>query len=756
MSARRVAIGAGAIGVIGLSVACASSAPPMSAPMEEQSRMAKDEAAPGADYGEPSGSIAPASPTVAAAVDSAPMKAKAPARAEGKMGRAENKPTDAEKSAADGDDGGGERMRSWFPEAFLWRPLVATDASGVATLDVRVPDQLTTWRILALAHTQAGAQAGATHTFASALPLYVDPVVPGWMYAGDRVDLPVQVVNTTDAAVSAPLTVTADGALVGQAAASLTLPAGATIVQRVSLSAEGAGKSHVTAILSGGDAVQREIPVIPRGRPVDRIRGGTVASTVGFALTAPDGADPTTEELSVLVFPGPLAVLQSEIERGGSGASASDAAYGFALATRIGDLSKLAGFEVDADSVRRLKIVSWQRVVQHARAPDPGVAADLLAAMRGTTDHEQAVELIGRLQRTLADGQRADGTWARSYSGTLQNVLVSTAFGGRQLSDDQTGPRLKAKGALARQMAQITDPYTAAVVLASGLVEGADAEKLRAIVTDAVVDVDGHKSVAVPAQVTNPWGWAPSRAEMLAWTILALPATVEWRGDLVAELMSGYDASWGFGAGPADVVALEAVATSLPGIDKPVDVVLKVDGVEVDRARLDPTQPKVPAVLDARGAVGQIDLSVSPAVPGLAYVATLHAWVPWTGEERLPGVDVEIASTPMKSGEDATISLTLSAPSGTSLVIEQGLPAGATVDEGSLAAMSDRIVDFAVKTDRVRLVTRPFQAGEAMVLPIIVRPAFAGQFSTIPLGIEPRGDAGQRAELEPLVWTISG
>ena len=43
-------------------------------------------------------------------------------------------------------------VRQWFPEAFLWQPRVVTNEQGMATLEVRVPDQLTSWRVLALAH----------------------------------------------------------------------------------------------------------------------------------------------------------------------------------------------------------------------------------------------------------------------------------------------------------------------------------------------------------------------------------------------------------------------------------------------------------------------------------------------------------------------------------------------------------------------------------------------------------------------------
>src|SRR4029079_17105535 len=68
--------------------------------------------------------------------------------------------------------------RAWFPETFLFEPLVITDEHGAAVVAVRVPDRLTTWRVLALAHSRSGAQGGAVTSFLGTLPTYVDPVVP--------------------------------------------------------------------------------------------------------------------------------------------------------------------------------------------------------------------------------------------------------------------------------------------------------------------------------------------------------------------------------------------------------------------------------------------------------------------------------------------------------------------------------------------------------------------------------------------------
>jgi len=188
-----------------------------------------------------------------------------------------------------------------------------------------------------------------------------------------------------------------------------------------------------------------------------------------------------------------------------------------------------------------------------------------------------------------------------------------------------------------------------------------------------------------------------------------------------------------------------------------VEVVLTLDGNEVDRQQLDPAQPRVPAVLTGPpGAKNpEIGLRVEPEVPGLAFVATLASWVPWSGEEQMAGVEVETEVERMKVGLDSTLTLRLSAPSGVALVVEQGLPAGATVDESSLASVGDALVDHQVFTDRVRLQTRAFRAGEVMEFPIQVRPAFAGRFQTLPLTLEATGRVGQRVFLRPVVWEVA-
>lgn len=653
----------------------------------------------------------------------------------------------------------GQAVRSWFPEAFLWQPLVETGDDGTAKVDVKVPDTLTTWRVLALAHTRDGHQAGTVSTFATRLPLYVDPVVPGWLYAGDTLELPVQVVNASSDPVTAPLDVSTSGALTGQGTTTVHLGPGDSDVRWIPLAADGAGPAKVRATLGDADAAERTIPVSPAGRPVERTRGGLLSASRTFHLAGPAKADPRTQRLSVLVFPGPLAVVQAEVGRiAGGGAQPWDAAYGYAVAAHLEELANRTGAQadVDAKAVRKLRLLAWQRVVRFSRAPDAGTAADLLAGMKDVGDQELARTLRDRLVGVVVAGQRGDGTWARQASGSLQEVLVQTAFAARTLPDDEQGARLKASGALERYAGQVKDPYTAAVVLASGVLDGDLASGLRKVLVDGIhADEDGARKVDVPLGVLNPWGVAPTQAEALAWAALALAddKDIPWRGDLVAPIMAHYDASSGFGAGPADVIALQAITRLLPGLDKPVDAVLTLDGKEVARQKLDPSQPKEPTLLLAMpaGRDPEIELSADPAVPGLAFVATLDSWVPWTGGEALKGVEVQVDAPALQVGRDSTITLHISAPSGVQVHVEQGLPAGCTVDERALAGV-DGLVEQAVHTDRVTLRTRPFRAGEVIDVPLVVRPAFAGRFDTAPLLVEA---GGQQVAMKPMRWKVA-
>jgi hypothetical protein len=678
------------------------------------------------------------------------------AKREAKAGRARNdKPSPSpavggmpgKAAAADGKDvaeapeeePAAERTRAWFPEAFLWQPLVETGPDGTATVPFTVPDSLTTWRVLALAHDRAGQQTGAVTTFSSTLPVYVEPVVPGWLYAGDRLVLPVQVMNNTSAPVSGALTVEATGPLSGLGTASVTLGAGSSDVRALPLTATGAGEARLTARFRAGDhadAAERVVPVLPTGRPVVATAGGTLTDERPFRVPVAEGADPSTQELEVVLFGGPLAVVQAELGRLSAGARPLDPAYGFALAARAVSLGEASGAPVSPDVVRRVRLLAWQRVVRDARAADPGVAADLLASLRGELGVEAAGPMRTTLVRALVDGQRADGTWGRRPTAPLQEVLVNTAWAGRVLPEDQRAARLRASAALERFLHEVKDPYTAAVVLASGLVDGDAASALRATLTDAVRRADdGTPSIDVPAGVVNPWGVRPAASEVAAFAVLALPDGPE-RRDLAATLLSAWSAADGFGAGRVDCLALEAVALALPPTTSPVTVSVSADGEVVASGRWDPARPGEPLLLQARPPAGaSLTLRAEPPLAGAAFVATRRSWVPWSDADRLPGVDVTVEPGALAAGQPGSVAVEVVAPARRVVTVELPLPAQTAVQEDEILAANPGLdaMLVTVHPDRVILVTRAFEPATPQRFVVPVTPAFGGDFATAPV-----------------------
>jgi alpha-2-macroglobulin len=107
----------------------------------------------------------------------------------------------------------GTRVRSNFlPLAYY--SAVKTDASGHATVSFTMPDDLTTWRVMAVAVAGDDAHFGTNDaTFVSTQPLITNPLLPQFARPGDTFGLGVSVANQTGAAGALDLVMKLTGAL---------------------------------------------------------------------------------------------------------------------------------------------------------------------------------------------------------------------------------------------------------------------------------------------------------------------------------------------------------------------------------------------------------------------------------------------------------------------------------------------------------------------------------------------------------------
>jgi uncharacterized protein YfaS (alpha-2-macroglobulin family) len=116
--------------------------------------------------------------------------------------------------ALDAQDAGDEQieLRRNFDALALFAPSVRTDSNGRAVVNVKLPDNLTRYRITAVSVDQ-GKRFGKTESNITARkPLMVRPSAPRFLNFGDRIELPVVIQNQTDQDMAVDVAVRASNA----------------------------------------------------------------------------------------------------------------------------------------------------------------------------------------------------------------------------------------------------------------------------------------------------------------------------------------------------------------------------------------------------------------------------------------------------------------------------------------------------------------------------------------------------------------
>lgn len=156
-------------------------------------------------------------------------------------------------------------MREDFRPLAHFAPAVRTDAAGSARVEFELPDNLTRYRLMAVA------SAGETHfgtgesALTARLPLMVRPSPPRFLNYGDRVELPVVVQNQTDAAMQVDVAARAANLRLGEARGKrVDVPANDRVEVRFKAVTDKAGTAVLQVASASGDqadAATHQFPV---------------------------------------------------------------------------------------------------------------------------------------------------------------------------------------------------------------------------------------------------------------------------------------------------------------------------------------------------------------------------------------------------------------------------------------------------------------------------------------------------------------
>jgi len=218
---------------------------------------------------------------------------------------------DDDTAASDGeniDDGQDAiQVRSNFNPLAVFAPAVFTDEDGKAQVELTLPDNLTRYRVMAVAVAEAKHFGSGEANLTARLPIMVRPSPPRFLNFGDMFELPIVVQNQTDEEMDVSVVVQGSNIVLGDGAEvsgqSVTVPANDRVEVRFPAETANAGTTRFQIAVASddfADAAAAELPVFtPATTEAFATYGVIDEGAVAQPVAAPEGVFPQFGGLEV-------------------------------------------------------------------------------------------------------------------------------------------------------------------------------------------------------------------------------------------------------------------------------------------------------------------------------------------------------------------------------------------------------------------------------------------------------------------------
>lgn len=216
------------------------------------------------------------------------------------------------KGANAGGDGGPDlSLRSLFKFVSYWNPSLRTDRNGRAEIEFEVPDNLTGWRVLAMAVTADDMMGLGDADFKVNLATEIRPVLPNQVTEGDEFKAGFSVMNRTEKMRNITVSVSAEGPLAQGQEQTVNKSIAADPYKRytVWLPLKTSGDGEISFTVTAGDnenrdALRKTLPVRKRvSFEVAATYGTTTADSVEERFHFPNDIRTDTGRVSLVLAP---------------------------------------------------------------------------------------------------------------------------------------------------------------------------------------------------------------------------------------------------------------------------------------------------------------------------------------------------------------------------------------------------------------------------------------------------------------------
>ncbi len=377
------------------------------------------------------------------------------------------------KGDTDGGGGGGDAgagtLRKDFRVLAFWVGSVATDANGHADVDVKLPESLTTYRIMAVAADRVSRFGSADSEVRINKPLTMKATFPRFLAVGDKATFGAVVTSQLPAAGSAVVTIKSldPDILLFNGLAEQTLPIGpgGSIEARFDAAGRAIGRARVQMTVRMGTESDAFEDVIP----VEILASPETVAAYGEATDATSAAEKLTMPAGVLPGFGGLHVELSSTAMVGLGEGARylvEYPYGCAeqrgsralallLAADLGDAFSLPG--MDTSKMRPAVQQTLKELEKYqcssggfgywagnCRSVSPYLTAYLLSIFKTAADLKYDVDpgmrtrAYAYLEKELAEKPPVNESWWPSYTAWQAFAVKVLVEGGRNQDSNLT------------------------------------------------------------------------------------------------------------------------------------------------------------------------------------------------------------------------------------------------------------------------------------------------------------------------------
>lgn len=210
-------------------------------------------------------------------------------------------------------------LRKLFNSTAYWNPDVPVAADGTATVEFTLPDNLTTYRVMAVVSDEERRAGSGDNRILVKKSLMIQPALPRFAYPDDELTLEALVFNGTAAANDAHLVAEFDGLALQSGDAAQTLNVAADGSQSFKFPVKVSGKKQAVIRFAAklgehADAVEVNIPILEPGTRRQIVVSKSVTGADNVSVEIPAERIPGSVKLEIVTSTTALSELKDSVQ----------------------------------------------------------------------------------------------------------------------------------------------------------------------------------------------------------------------------------------------------------------------------------------------------------------------------------------------------------------------------------------------------------------------------------------------------------